>query len=122
MRLYNITYFLREGISSIFSHRLMSFAAMSVITACLLLMGSFSLVAVNIDKVLEVADRITELCAEPINFEAILQKLFAEYSLTMTFEQYVLIGSTVRSYLAWLKDSGRIAVRFENNMMLWERV
>lgn len=53
MRLYNITYFLREGVSSIFSHRLMSVAAMSVITACLLLMGSFSLVAVNIDKVLE---------------------------------------------------------------------
>lgn len=61
MRLYNITYFLREGISSIFSHRLMSFAAMSVITACLLLMGSFSLVAVNIDKVLEDVENKNEI-------------------------------------------------------------
>ena len=76
----------------------------------------------NIDKVLEVADRIAELCAAPINFEAILQQLFAEYGLTMTFEQYVLVGSTVRSYLAWLKDQGRLAVKFENNMMLWERI
>ena len=76
----------------------------------------------NIDKVLEVADRITELCASPINFETILQQLFSEYGLAMTFEQYVLIGSTVRSYLAWLKDSGRLTVRFENNMMLWERI
>ena len=76
----------------------------------------------NIDKVLEVADRITELCAVPTNVEAILQQLFSEYGLTMTFEQYVLIGSTVRSYLAWLKDSGKITILFENNMMLWERI
>lgn len=53
MRLYNITYFFREGIQSIFSHRFMSFAAMSVITVCLLLMGSFSLIATNIDNLLE---------------------------------------------------------------------
>ena len=53
MKLYNISYFLREGIHSIFTHRFMSIAAMSVITACLLLMGSFTLVAVNIDKLLD---------------------------------------------------------------------
>ncbi len=52
MKLYNITYFLREGFSSIFSHRLMSVAAMSVIMACLLLMGSFSLVVANIENLL----------------------------------------------------------------------
>ncbi len=39
----------------------MSFAAMSVITACLLLMGSFSLVAVNIDKVLEDVENKNEI-------------------------------------------------------------
>lgn len=63
MKLYNFTYFLREGISSIFSHRLMSIAAMSVITACLLLMGSFSLVAVNIDKLLEDIENKNEIVA-----------------------------------------------------------
>jgi len=52
MRLYNLSYFLREGINSIFTHRLMSIAAMSVITACLLLMGSFSLVAANVNRLL----------------------------------------------------------------------
>lgn len=26
----------------------------------------------------------------------------------MSFEQYVLVGSTVRSYLSWLKDGGRL--------------
>ena len=37
----------------------------------------------------------------------------------MNFEQYVLVGSTVRSYLAWLKDAGKLSVNFEDNRMLW---
>ena len=75
----------------------------------------------NIDKVLEIADKITGICREPLCFEAILQKLFSDYGLTMNFEQYVLVGSTVRSYLAWLKDVGRLNGLFENNMLLWQR-
>lgn len=76
----------------------------------------------NIGKVLEIADRITGICKEPLCFEAILQRLFTGYGLTMNFEQYVLVGSTVRSYLAWLKDTGRLSGLFENNMLLWQRV
>ena len=79
------------------------------------------LVQYNIDKVNEVAGKIVEICEKPINFEAILQKLFTDYELVMTFEQHALIGSTVRSYLAWLKDSGRLAVEFVDNMLLWKQ-
>ena len=75
----------------------------------------------NIDKVLEIGDKITGICLEPLCFEAILQKLFMDYGLTMNFEQYVLVGSTVRSYLAWLKDTGRVNALFENNMLLWQK-
>lgn len=80
------------------------------------------LAQLNIDKVHEIAEKILTLCAQPICFEHILQKVFETYNLKMTFEQYVLIGSTVRSYLAWLKDTGKLQVIFENNMLLWERV
>lgn len=80
------------------------------------------LVQYNIDKVLEIADKIVDICQEPLCFEAILQKLFADYGLTMNFEQYVLVGSTVRSYLAWLKDTGRVSAVFEDKMLLWQRV
>ena len=75
----------------------------------------------NINKVLEIAEKITDVCAQPICFEAILQKLFEHYGLQMSIEQYVLVGSTVRSYLAWLKDAGRLNYLFENSTMLWER-
>lgn len=73
----------------------------------------------NIDAVLETAEKIVELCAEPICFEALLKKLFDEYELTMNFEQYALVGSTVRSYLSWLKDTGRLTAVFKDNMLLW---
>ncbi len=73
----------------------------------------------NIDTVLQIAEKIVELCAQPLCFESLLQQLFREYSLTMNFEQYVLVGSTLRSYLAWLRDSGRLSPVFEDGMLLW---
>ena len=76
----------------------------------------------NIDKVHEIADHMVELCAEPVMFEELLKKLFDNYGLTLTFEQYVLVGSTVKSYLAWLKDTGRLTALFEDNRLLWRRV
>ena len=59
------------------------------------------LVQYNIAKVFEIAEKIINLCKEPRCFEEILQQLFTDYRLKMNFEQYVLVGSTVRSYLAW---------------------
>ncbi|HIU01841.1 MAG TPA: MBL fold metallo-hydrolase [Candidatus Onthocola gallistercoris] len=76
----------------------------------------------NIDKVHDVGEKILDLCREPLCFESLLQKLFTDYSLVMNFEQYALVGSTVRSYLSWLKDSGRLGACFENNMLLWKRL
>ena len=52
MTQYNMRYHLREGFHSIFTHGLMSFAAVCMIVACLVIMGSFSLVAVDLDRTL----------------------------------------------------------------------
>lgn len=75
----------------------------------------------NINKVHEIAEKIESLCGEPLCFEAVLQRLFTAYGLTMTWEQYVLVGSTVRSYLSWLCDAGRLEALFENNLLLWRK-
>lgn len=45
--------------------------------------------------------------------------MFDDYGLVMNFEQYVLIGSTVRSYLAWLRDEGKLEICFDDNVMFW---
>lgn len=74
----------------------------------------------NIDTVNEIANKICDICSEPLCFETILKRLFEDYSLVMNFEQYVLVGSTVRSYLSWLKDTDKIHTCFDNNMLLWK--
>ena len=76
----------------------------------------------NIDKVMEISERILNICSQPLCFESILKKLFDEYALEMTYAQYVLVGSTVRSYLAWLKDTGRLNSLFDKNMLFWQRI
>ena len=80
------------------------------------------LVRYNRAKVHEVAARLLEICRDPLPFEQILSRLFQFCGLTMSFEQYALVGSTVRSYLAWLRDSGRVDVDIRENLLLWRSV
>ena len=60
---FNFSYFLSEGFHNIFTHGLMSFAAVCMIVACLLIMGSFSLVAVNVGNMLGELERDNEFLA-----------------------------------------------------------
>ena len=76
----------------------------------------------NIDKVNEIAGHILDFCAAPHTFEEVLQHLFTSYDLAITFEQYALVGSTVRNYLSWLLDSKRLSATFTDNRLLWQRV
>ncbi len=75
----------------------------------------------NIDKVNEIAAHILDFCAAPHTFEEVLQHLFTSYDLAMTFEQYALVGSTVRNYLSWLLDSERLSATFTDNRLLCQR-
>lgn len=47
---HNFGYFIREGTGNMFSHGFMSFAAIGITVACLLIMGTFSLVAYNANE------------------------------------------------------------------------
>ena len=74
----------------------------------------------NIEKTRNIIDFLLTLCRKPLDFEAILAQIFNHFGLTLTMEQYVLVGSTIRSYLAYLKDSGRLTTEIENNRLLWQ--
>lgn len=73
----------------------------------------------NREAIEEAAKRIMNFCLEPIAFDDLLKKVFDSYGLSMSIQQYVLIGSTVRSYLAWLCDEGKAEFLIEDNKMLW---
>ena len=75
----------------------------------------------NREAVWEIGDCITALCASPVTFEELLKALFDRYGMAMTFQQYALVGGTVRSYLTWLKETGRVTAEFSGNRMLWRR-
>lgn len=62
-RRFDIGYHISEGFRSIFTHGFMSFAAVCMIVACLLIMGSFSLVAINLDHQLGQLERDNEFLA-----------------------------------------------------------
>ena len=47
---HNFKYFFREGVKNMFSHGFMSFAAIGITVACLLIMGTFTLVAYNANE------------------------------------------------------------------------
>ena len=52
MRLNRCGYLIREGFRSIGTHGFMSFASVTIIMACLIIMGSVSLLSVNIDELI----------------------------------------------------------------------
>ena len=47
---YNFQFFIKEGAGNMFSHGFMSFAAIGISVACLLIMGTFTLVAYNANE------------------------------------------------------------------------
>lgn len=56
-------YLIGEGFKSVFKHGFMSFASVTIIIACLLIMGSFSLLAVNIDMLISDLESQNEMLA-----------------------------------------------------------
>ena len=63
MAKHNLGYFAKEGAINMFSHGFMSFVAVGVTVACLLIMGTFTLVAVNINGLLEELEQVNEILA-----------------------------------------------------------
>ena len=61
MRLNNIGYLLKEGFKGIFTHGFMSFASVCVTVACLLIVGSFSILSYNLDEMVEDLNKTSEI-------------------------------------------------------------
>ena len=63
MKVNRIGYLFREGLRGVFSHGFRSFASITVIAACLLIMGSFALVGINIDSIIRDMERESQILA-----------------------------------------------------------
>jgi len=63
MKVNRFSYLFKEGLKSIFTHGFMSFASVTIIVACLIIMGSFSLLAVNVDSIISTLEQENEILA-----------------------------------------------------------
>ena len=63
MKINNIGYLLKEGIRGIFLHGFMSFAAVIVTVACLLIVGSFSILVYNVNIMVTELNQTSEVLA-----------------------------------------------------------
>lgn len=59
----NPGYFLAEGIKGIFTHGFMSFAAVVIVVACLIILGSFALVLMNVNNMVKSLESQSEVIA-----------------------------------------------------------
>ena len=59
----NVFYFIKEGVTNVFKHGFMSFAAIGITVACLLIMGTFTLVAVNANEMLRQMEEQNQVLA-----------------------------------------------------------
>lgn len=59
----NVFYFIKEGVTNVFKHGFMSFAAIGITVACLLIMGTFTLVAVNANEMLREMEEQNQVLA-----------------------------------------------------------
>ena len=78
------------------------------------------LAACNRAKVREICAFLLELCRVPKSPDQVIRGVFEHYGLRMDFNQYVLVGSTSRSYLSYLLDAGQVTAAFADNTLLWQ--
>jgi glyoxylase-like metal-dependent hydrolase (beta-lactamase superfamily II) len=67
----------------------------------------------------EVEGAILSILRRELPFDAVLKGICDEFKIDLGFGQYALTGSTVRSFLAYLRNEGKIAATFRGNEMLW---
>lgn len=79
------------------------------------------LIELNISKTHEIANTIVKLCGDGTTLEKLLENVFAHYELSMNQVQYLLINATLKAYLTWLKEQGKVEIIFDDNKMLWKK-
>lgn len=78
------------------------------------------LIEINKNKIIEICNLILELCKNEKTFEEILKEVLDKYNLTINENQYVLVGSTIKSYLSYLYENEKLEYIFKDNKMLWK--
>lgn len=81
-----------------------------------------SLCDLNISKIEEIFVKILEICKDGECYEGVLKKICDTYSVELNFIQYAIAGSTIKGFLSYLHDDGKLDAVFEDNYLKWKTV
>ena len=74
----------------------------------------------NLKLVEDVENELVKMLGVEMGFDAILKGVCDVLGISLNAGQYALVGSTIRSFLSYLYDEGRIGFSFRENLMLWK--
>ena len=74
----------------------------------------------NKANVLGIADRILDICSDYTGFDHILKGMYEQLRIRARAANQALLGSTTKSYLTYLQDSGKIEYKFIDHIMKWK--
>ena len=77
------------------------------------------LIKLNKNKINEICNAILNACQNPTTTEEIIKNIFDTYNLEININQYVLLGSTIKSYLTYLNNQNRVEYFFKDNLLYW---
>lgn len=77
------------------------------------------LIEVNQRRVMQTLSLIEQTCLEPAPFDTVLERVCDACGIVLDMNQYVLVGSAIRSMLSYLVDNKRIETRFSGTSLLW---
>jgi glyoxylase-like metal-dependent hydrolase (beta-lactamase superfamily II) len=73
----------------------------------------------NANKVHEICQLICKICRDPKSPDEIIALVCEHYKLEMSAAQYVLIGSTIKSYIGYLQKQKQLTGIVTENLMKW---
>ncbi len=76
----------------------------------------------NAGRVAANATAIAEACAGGAGIDQILTRLCERFAIALDSNQYVLVGASVRSYLAYLVTEGQLTTEFSTGTLRWHPV
>lgn len=79
------------------------------------------LIGINESKIREIISTILFFCERPATFDEILSRVCKKYKIDLNANQYVLVSNTIKSYLSFLGEEGKLGMFFSEGNVVWEK-
>lgn len=80
------------------------------------------LIDINRKNIFMIINLIKNICKKDTTFEEIVKDVFDEFNLKMDINQNVLVGSTIKSILTYMREQKIVDFTINNNMIYWKTI